>query len=337
MQQIEVDDVQNAWEQARLAPLWLSPTAHKPVPPPLTGHQWSWETLRPLAELAFQETSPAAVERRVLQMISPHAASLTDEFTVGNILAAIQCLLPGETARPHRHTMNALRFMLEGEGVITRVDGKDCPMAYGDLILTPGWCWHEHHHGGDAPVLWLDVLDVPLHLYMGTVKFQPGPITEPPHTLPDALFSVPNVLPLGVVHECDHSPMLRYPYADVVAALEHAPKGADGTRRVRYANPLNGGPAMPILDCSMVEFDRGEATRPVRSTANALVCVVEGQGRTTIGDDVFTWGPRDIIAIPQNNWVSHQAESDSARMFVVSDSDALQRLGLLCEEIQSDS
>lgn len=121
-----------AWHAAHLSPLWESPNAHKPPPAPPESHQWSWSELRPLLERAFGETSPAAVERRVLQLMSPQSTSLADEFTVGNVLAAVQCLLPGESARPHRHPMNALRFMLEGTGAVTIVDGKECPMEFGD-------------------------------------------------------------------------------------------------------------------------------------------------------------------------------------------------------------
>lgn len=331
----KVNNTRHAWHQAQLAPLWESPNAHKPPPAPLTGHQWKWSTLRPLVELAFNETSPAAVERRVLQMISPHAQSLADEFTVGNILAAIQCLLPGETARPHRHTMNALRFMLEGEGAVTSVDGKDCPMSFGDLILTPAWCWHEHKHTGEQPVLWLDVLDVPLHMLLGTVKFQPGPISPAPQTIPDSVFGAPNIVPDGVEYNGNHSPVFRYPYTDVCYALKHAPLAKDGMRRVRYTNPLNGNSAMAILESSMVELDEGQASVPARSNANSLVCILEGSGRTTLGQNSFTWKPLDIIAIPQNNWVVHRSESGMARMFVVSDKDVLLRLGLFSEELQA--
>ena len=181
-------DVLEQWKDHHLAPLWLSPTAHRPPPPPQEAHLWEWAKTRPLLEHAFGETSPDVVERRVLQYMTPYARSAEDEYTVGTMLCCVQCLLPGETARPHRHSMGALRFVLEGQGAETLVNGKPCPMEYGDLILTPAWCWHEHRHEGDAPVLWLDALDVPLHAWLGTVRFQPGPVVDAPETLPDAAF-----------------------------------------------------------------------------------------------------------------------------------------------------
>jgi gentisate 1,2-dioxygenase len=327
-------DTYARWHAARLAPLWNSPNAHKPPPSPAAAHIWRWAETRPLVDLAFQETSPAAVQRRVLQMLSPHAASLADEHTCGSVLAALQCLLPGETARPHRHTMNALRFLLEGAGAVTLVDGKECPMAFGDLVLTPGMCWHEHRHDGTEPVVWLDVLDVPLHQHLGTIVFQPGPVAEQALTMPDAAFASPNIVPETVLGRRDHSPVFRYPYADALRALEHAPRSADGARRVRYVNPLTGAGAMPMLDTAMLQLDAGMPTLPVRTSANLVCTVIEGQGESRIGEQTIAWGPRDTFTIPQHNWAAHHASTD-ARVFVVSDADVLRRLGLLTEEVKA--
>lgn len=320
------------WHGAHLAPLWASPNAHKPPPGPRAPHIWRWSETRPLVDLAFAETSPAAVQRRVLQMLSPHASSLADEHTCGNVLAALQCLLPGETARPHRHTMNALRFLLEGSGAVTLVDGKACPMEFGDLVLTPGMCWHEHRHDGSVPVVWLDVLDVPLHQTLGTVVFQPGPMEDAPPTMDDAAFAAPGILPVELSGRTTHSPVFRYPYADAVRALAHAPRSPDGARRVRYVNPLDGNGAIPLLDTAMLQIDAGVTTLPTRSNANLVCTVVEGSGETRIGDRTIAWGPRDTFTIPQHNWAAHRSFDTAARLFIVSDADILRRLGLLAED-----
>lgn len=328
------DQIRDQWHQARLAPLWESPNAHKAQESVAPSHIWRWETVRPLLDLAFQETSPAAVQRRVLQMLSPQSRSIADEFTCGNVLAAYQCLLPGETARPHRHTMNALRFMLEGEGAVTLVDGKACPMKFGDLVLTPGMAWHEHRHEGREPVVWLDVLDVPLHMYLGSVVFQPGPMEPEPVTMSDAAFASPNILPCVTFGDAGRSPVFRYPYEDALRALAHAPVSPDGMRRVRYVNPLTGQSAMPLLETTMQELDAGCSSRPVRSNANQVIAVVEGQGESSIGGTRFSWKARDIFTVPQHNWATHTAQAGPARFFVVSDSDVLRRLNVLAEEVQ---
>lgn len=321
--------LRQAWKEAHLVPLWESPTAHKPPAPPDRTHLWAWERIRPLIGGAIDAANPAAVERRVLQLVNPASRSPEDEATARTLAAALQILLPGETARPHRHSMNALRFVLEGSGGVTTVNGKPCPMEVGDLILTPAWTWHEHTHRGTGPVIWLDALDVPLHLYLGTAEFQPGPVDDMPATLADSAFAVANVLPEGATASA-YSPVFRYPYAAAVRALAAAPPARDGARRVRYVNPTTGGAAMAILDTHLAEIDG--PTTPFRTNANAVVSVVEGEGETQVGGDTVRWRAKDIFTLPQGNWIVHRNKGAPARLFTVSDRDALVRLGILKEE-----
>jgi gentisate 1,2-dioxygenase len=321
-----------AWRAAHLVPLWESPTAHKPPNLPEQAHIWPWETIRPLAEGAIALANPAAVERRVLSLVNPRSKSIEDESTVRTLSAAIQILLPGESARPHRHAMNALRFVLEGNGALTVVDGKPCAMHYGDLILTPAWCWHEHVHRGTDPMIWLDALDVPLHLYLGTAKFQPGPVKDLPAMISDDVYAVPNIAPEMSPATVNHSPVFRYPYEAAAAAVSVAPVTLDGSRRVRYVNPTTGGCAMAFIDSHLVQIDALTNTRPVRSTSNAICCVVEGAGETQVGSEKISWQERDIFTLPQGNWITHRGASRTARLFVVSDRDLMKRLGLLEDE-----
>jgi gentisate 1,2-dioxygenase len=325
------EELRRAWESARLMPLWESPTAHKPPSPPDQALHWSWETLRPLLDKAMTMTSPEVVERRVLQLVAEPRYS-TDEATVRTLAAALQILLPGERARPHRHTMSALRFVLEGAGATTYVDGKPCAMAEKDLILTPAWTWHEHVHQGDTPIIWLDVLDVPLHAWLGTAAFQPGPVNEPPHTLPDDAFLAANIVPVFDGYDRSHSPIFRYPYAAAKSALRAAPARTDGSRRVRYANPFTGGPAMPLMDVNLLQIEQDRPTTPFRTNANAVCCVVEGAGQSKVGEATIRWRPNDVFTLPQHNWITHIAETSPARLLITGDRDAMQRLGVLTEE-----
>ena len=256
----EISDVRKAWKEANLAPLWENAKAHRPAPPPDAGYLWSWDKIRPLITAAIEVASPEAVERRVLQLVPPIPKCQDEQQTSRTLAANIQILLPGEKARPHRHTMNALRFVLEGSGASTIVDGKSCPMEEGDLILTPAWTWHEHVHQGSGPIIWLDALDVPFQQYMGTGAFQPGPVAEMPETVADAAFAVANVVPDTSYATRDYSPVFRYPYASTSAAVAAAPPARDGSRRVRYVNPLSGGPGMAMMDCFLVQLDRGATT-----------------------------------------------------------------------------
>jgi gentisate 1,2-dioxygenase len=227
--------------------------------------------------------------------------------------------------------MNALRFVIEGSGASTIVDGKDCPMAEGDLVITPGWTWHEHVHRGSAPIIWLDALDAPLHRYLGTDVFEPGPAHDVPQVADDAAYAFANIVPELGGEASAFSPVFRYPWAAARDAVRAAPKAKDGARRVRYVNPLTGGPTMPLMDCYLMQLDMGSETIRFRTTANAVCLVCEGSGTTHVGEDNVSWNVHDVFSLPHGNWITHRAD-ETATLFVVSDRDTLRRLDLLKEQ-----
>jgi gentisate 1,2-dioxygenase len=324
---LSAEALQNGWRSAHVKPLWEIAQAHKPDDEFAAPAIWPWRTMRPLVERAIELASPASAERRVLSLIDPTGGD-GDFHTTTNLNAGLQILLPGEAARPHRHSMDALRFVLEGEGAVTRVDGRLAPMAFGDLVLTPGWCWHEHWHEGHEPIVWLDVLNVHAHLHLGTFSFEPGPVHDVPPLIDDAAFASANVVP--VIPQSDISPVFRYPLADAQRALDASPPAHDGARRVRYVNPLTGGPVMPLLDCYLVRLDGGSSTVPFRTSAHSVCTVVAGRGSTTAGATTLTWEQRDIFTLPHGAAMVHRAE-EPAYLFVVTDREIFKRLGLLTE------
>jgi gentisate 1,2-dioxygenase len=323
-----LEQIRQAWREANVTPLWET-TAHRPADTTPRAYHWKWQVLRPLIDRAIEVTDTENAERRVLALTNPDAVG--GRNTTTNLNGCLQVLMPGEKARPHRHTANALRFVLEGSGAATQVDGKSCAMEEGDLVITPGMSWHAHSHAGSAPIVWFDALDVPLHQYLGTAVFEPGPPKEPPKTTDDAAFAVPNIVP-EMADERPYSPVFRYPWSSTLAALGAAPLARDGSRKIHYVNPLTGGPVMSLLDCTMARIDAGVETIPFRSTANALGVVVAGSGVSRIGKETFSWGPKDIFSMPHGSWVSHSAVSGDATLFVVTDREVLRRLDLLIEE-----
>jgi gentisate 1,2-dioxygenase len=324
-----LDAIRQAWRDANVTPLWET-TAHRGVDNTPRAHHWTWRTLRPLIDRAIEATSMDNAERRVLALTNPEAVG--GRNTTTNLNGCLQVLMPGESARPHRHTASALRFVLEGQGAVTRVDGKSCPMTEGDLIITPGMSWHEHRHEGTAPIVWFDALDVPLHNYLGTAVYEAGPPNEMPKTADDAAFAVPNIVPELAETNAAYSPVFRYPRAASLEALSAAPLARDGSRKVRYVNPLNGGPAMSLLDCHMTRIEAGAETIPYRTTNNAIAVVVEGSGSSRVGNETFAWQPKDIFTMPHGNWTSHRCDCASATLFMVTDREVLRRLDLLIEQ-----
>lgn len=326
-------DIAAGWERVHVSPLWENRAAHNlDKAGPERAHVWRWSDMQPAIEQALAMKSVEAIERRVLSLVSPHSPEVAGQAgTTLNLNAGLQILKPGETARPHRHSMSALRFVMQGGGAVTAVDGKECAMSEFDLVTTPGWCWHEHIHRGDAPIIWLDVLDASLHRYFGTDRFQPGPSNNIPEVAQDAAFAQAGMVPEVAGPSRSHSPLFRYPYAEAAAAVAVAPAGKDGSRRVRYTNPVDGGPIMIALDCYLSEMDAGLVTRRFRSTANAVCAVLSGEGTSQVGDESIAWGPRDVFSLPRGNWITHTASSKT-QMFICTDRDVLRRLDLLTEE-----
>ncbi len=324
-------------EQANIQPLWdryhdllpLEPTA--PDRPML----WRWTDLEPLVERAAREVDMKDAVRRVLMLVNP--AFDGKPTTTTNLFAGIQILGPGESAPAHRHSPSAMRFILEGGGA-TIVNGQHCPMHPGDLILTPNWAWHEHANESDARVVWLDALDVPLAANLGALFSEHGgtnAFADDLSALPDAAFAGAGLVPQVEAEAVSYSPMFRYPWTRTLAALDEAPAADDGSRRLRYTNPVDGGPAIATLDCYAWRLTKGEATETRRSSANAVFLVVDGEGVSRIGDQTIEWRRHDVFTAPHWNWTSHRAASETAHLFYFTDREVLERLGFLREETRA--
>ena len=144
------------------APLWevlgaIIPPEPRPETVPVL---WHYDDLRPLLMEAGRLLTEKEAERRVLILENPGLRGKSR--VTGSLYIGLQLILPGETARCHRHATSALRFVLEGTGAYTAVEGERTTMNPGDFILTPSWTYHDHGNPGDGPMVWLDGLDIPI-------------------------------------------------------------------------------------------------------------------------------------------------------------------------------
>jgi len=259
-------------------------------------------------------------ERRVLLMANPaHDSGLA---TTNNLLGGIQILQPGERAAPHRHTIAALRFvMAAAPGAATIVNGHDCPMRQGDLILTPSWAWHEHINAGEEQVIWFDGLDLPLvhHLDSMFLEFD----THDRHVGTCAQARDPNgPRPDNPFH---------YPWDDTVRQLDQLAENEDGSKLLRYTDKTSGAAVLGTIDCYVLQLAANNATRPVRTTAAAICVVVEGSGTTELEGVTLHWSAGDVFTLPNWKWISHRAEK-GARLFQMTDRALLDKTGYLREE-----
>lgn len=321
-----------------LAPLWRHPEMNmmKEPRPRALPHLWRYATIRDTMMEAGRVVSATEAERRVLLLVNP---GLDAKAPVGSLAAGVQMVMPGEVAPAHRHTPTALRFVLESKGrAFTAVGGERAAMEEGDFIITPSGEWHDHSNEGEAPVLWLDGVDVPMVRFFEAVFADSYP--EPHHPLTrdegDALARYGNgLLPVDWKPKTHHSPLFRYPYArsrEALARLQksEAPDACTG-HKLRYINPATGGDAIPTMAAFLALLPGGMRTAPYRSTESAIYVVAEGSGRSVIGDRTLEWGPRDIFVVPSWTWASHEPRGDAV-LFNYSDRAAQQKLGLWREE-----
>lgn len=337
LDQPDYSDLTAALARVDAQPLWdrFKTLVTREPKAPDAPHLWGWQTMLPLIARVAREVDMRDAERRVILLANPAFGGQVKTTT--NLNAALQILEPGEHAHEHRHRLAAIRLVLEGDTAVTTVDGKPCSMKRGDLILTPAWTWHGHANDGNERVVWLDGLDLPLALYdLGVVSFEPSPPAPVTNDLtPDHAFAQGGVLPQTGEPGTGYSPLFRYSWESTHQTFESIKAAADGSKMLRYTNPLTGGAVMPTLDCYALELAANRATASRRSTYNTIVAVLDGEGETQIGSERIRWKRNDIFTIPHWNWVSHKAEKGNAHLFMMTDREVLSRLGYLVEEVQA--
>jgi gentisate 1,2-dioxygenase len=270
-------------------------------------------------------------ERRVLMLENPALPRST--FIVPTLFAGLQTILPGEIAPTHRHTPNALRFIIEGEGAYTTVDGERATMRPGDFVMTPGWTWHDHGNRGSAPVVWLDGLDSPFANMMGATFREDYPEETQPVTRPEGEAAArygANLLLGDYGAPGQASPIFSYPYERTREALAHlarsGPPDPSHGYKLRYANPASGGHPFRTMAVFMQVLPEKFAGRDYRSTESTVFCVVEGRGSVAIGDSRFDFAPHDVFVVP--SWETHRLDAHrDCVLFSYSDRAAQEALG----------
>jgi gentisate 1,2-dioxygenase len=321
-----------------LAPLWevlrglVTPQPVTPCVPAI----WRYDEIRPHLMRSGSLITAQEAERRVLILRNP---GLNGQAAITHTLfAGLQLIMPGEVARAHRHTQSALRFIVEGEGAFTAVDGERTYMHPGDFIITPSWTWHDHGNETDHPVVWLDGLDIPLVTLLDASFMEPGNaeqqmVTRPPG---DSLARYGSgLLPVDWKPQTRTSPVFSYPYDRTREALEGMRRSDEWDPchglKLRYVNPASGEHAMPTIGTFMQLLPKGFATAPYRSTDGTVYVCVEGRGETTVGDQILAWGPRDVLVVPSWARHSHRALEESV-LFSFSDRPVQEKLGLWRED-----
>ena len=324
-------DYRDELKQLNLVPLW--PSLRGVLPPHIPTRNtrataWAYKDIKPLLLKAGELTPIEKAERRVLVLANP-GHGLEKMQASAAMYLGMQLLLPGEWAPSHRHTPNAVRMIVEGEGAYTTVDGEKCPMSRGDLILTPTGLWHEHGHDGTEPVVWLDVLDLPLVYYMEASYHINGERQTVQAGQGDRVYARGGLLPTPVFERSRRAyPMLRYPWVEARVALlaMAADKPEQEAVQLTYVNPETGDDVENILGFYALVLRPGQTLRlPARSPA-CVFHIIEGAAEVTVQEQQFALAEADTCCAPGYTAVTlHNVRTDQPTFIFMADESPLHR------------
>lgn len=279
--------------------MWPQPRRH------FAPARWRYRDARAALDAAGRLVSTESAERRNLLLHNP--VDPNRYATLHTLVAAYQLVLPGETARSHRHSANALRIVVDAApGAFTFVDGCRIPMEPGDVVLTPSWAWHGHANDSDSPAYWIDVLDVPTNQFFEAMFFEKH--EERMQPAPDGI---------------DLDAPIRFPFRQVHARLDDVPESTRGQRELEL-----GPPHLRTMSPFLVRLEAGAPEEASRSTASSIYAVIDGAGTTEVDGVSFDWARGDVIVVPAWQRCRHRA-SGRSHLLRITDEPMLRALGWL--------
>ena len=322
----DLEQLYRGFERELLVPLWteigdLMPRSPKSKAAP---HLWRWDRLKELAAQAGRVVPVGrGGERRAIALANPSLGGRP--FATPTLWAAIQYLMPGEDAPEHRHTQHAFRFVVEGEGVWTVVNGDPVRMSRGDFLPQAGWNWHSHHNAATEPMAWIDGLDIPFSYYTESQFFEVGregidahEKTTPDRSRSERIWGHPGLRPVSQPDATSATPLLAYRWVDTDRALTdqlmleaegHGVTLSPGHAAVRYANPTTGRDVLPTIRAEVHRVRAGAQTLVRREVGSSVVQVFDGTGRISVGDRSWDVSRGDLFVVP--SWAPFWAQANS--------------------------
>ena len=301
---------------------------------------WKWSQLSSLAERSGElVTLTRGGDRRALGLSNPGLGGAP--YATHTLWAAVQRLNAHEFAPAHRHSAQAVRFMIEGHGAYTTVQSDKIYLERGDFAINPPWHWHDHGNEGNGPAIWLDVLDVPLNNYLDAPFFEASAadLQEVTAIVDGSImkYGVGQLRPAWEKPVQRYSPISAYKWAVTEQALCNLAK-IDASPfddvALEYTNPHTGRAVMETMTAWIQMLRPGIHTKAHRQVNSAVYHVFEGQGATIIDGVRFEWMQGDIFVIP--SWAYHEHVNESKRdraiLFSIQDTPVLVALGKYREE-----
>jgi gentisate 1,2-dioxygenase len=323
----ELEQLYRGFERELLVPLWTEIGDLMPRSPnsKAAPHLWRWDRLKELAAQAGRIVPVGrGGERRAIALANPSLGGRP--FATPTLWAAIQYLMPGEDAPEHRHTQHAFRFVVEGEGVWTVVNGDPVRMSRGDFLPQAGWNWHAHHNAATEPMAWIDGLDIPFSYYTESQFFEVGreridahEKTTPDRSRSERVWGHPGLRPVSQPDATSATPLLAYRWVDTDRALTdqlaleaegHAVTLSPGHAAVRFTNPTSGRDVLPTIRAEVHRVRAGAQTLVRREVGSSVFQVFDGTGRVSVGDRSWDVSRGDLFVVP--SWAPFSAQADGA-------------------------
>ncbi len=341
----DMDQFHADLERDEMDGLWRVQAQRAAGRPRLRPHVWRWEQIyRHLLRAGDLLTLDRGAERRVIVLANPGLPAL--KAATHTLAANVQMIKPGEVAPSHRHTATAIRFVVQGHGAYTTVEGEKVMMGEGDLILTPNWTWHDHGHEGAEPVIWMDALDAPLVNALHASVHEPYPEDRQSVVLAADYSTRKYSTQLRSMGERGApvlSPQRAYRWQDTYDTLTHLAACGEASLyddvAVEYVNPATGGHVLPTLGCAIQLLRPGVRTRAHRHSSSVVYHAFRGAGSSVIDGQHFDWGPGDFVVVPPWAWHEHANASpaEEAVLFSITDAPVLEALALYREEPYPDN
>lgn len=334
-------------EKAHLTPLWklekdILPWTPKPKAVPWL---WKWAELYRIAEQAGELVPlDRGGDRRAIALSNP---GLGAPYATPTLWAAIQWLNGHEVAPAHRHTAQAVRFIIDGSGAYSTVEGDKVYLERGDMVLNPPWFWHDHGSDSDERAVWMDGLDIPLNNYLDASFFEiySGDVQTVTKVLNGTVlkYGVGQLRPAWEPRSESYPPMSTFKWADTERALNNLVL-ADSTSpfddvALEYTNPHSGRPVMDTITCWIQMLRPGNHTQAHRQVSSAVYLAFEGKGHTIINGVRFDWEQGDMFVIPSWAWHEHVNASSQERalLFSIQDTPVMAALGKYREEAYTEN
>lgn len=335
-------------DQLKAGALWTVANKIEPWEPRSDSEPvlWRYRALREHVLRSVALVTPEKAGRRVIYLNNPGRTDVS--AAVGWLYSGLQVMHPGERASAHAHSSSALRFIMEGKGAYTIVDGHKMTLGVNDFVLTPNGTWHEHGVKAEGkPCIWQDGLDIPLvnALEAGFYQVHPDMHQAVGHPVNDQVdvWGAAGLRPQEAGWNHPYSPLFKYqwePTYDALCRYAAARKDSpfDGAL-MHYTNPVSGGHVMATMGASMQLLCPGFVGKAHRHTGSFLYQVAKGKGFSIINGVRLDWQERDIFCVPSWAWHEHvnASQSEDACLFCFNDLPVMEKLGLYREQALADN